>query len=203
MMRIPTRLAQSLGILRTRPGVVAVQVMRSWAALPVRERGQNRGRWVDAIVALGGGNPTAGSAWCAYACWAAWHTACASLGLRLDSPTSGGVVQSWILQADTPAQIHIDDVRSGSVVLQPGDLFIRTRDAADAERAKRGSRVLGHTELVVSVGPDGWLHTVGGNTTGGDSREGDGVYDKPRGIHLGDDRLVGFVRPAVSILVRS
>jgi hypothetical protein len=106
-----------------------------------------------------------------------------------------------LAQAGTPAQIHVDAVRSGAIKLQPGDIYCRARDAADAVKVHAGRRVLGHAELVVRDTGDGWLHTAGGNTDGSDDRDGDGVYDKPRGIRLDDPRLIGFVRPVTAVLL--
>lgn len=193
--------AESLATSRANPGVHAALTMRTWAAMRVRETRANRGRWVDPIISLAGGDPGDAPAWCAYAAWSAWHVAAMALGMRVTSRTSGSVAQSWLLQAGTPGQIHIDDVRSGKVKLQPGDIYIRTRSAADTATVHAGRRALGHAEIVIRDCGDGWLHTAGGNTDSGDSRDGDGVHDKPRGIRLDDPRLVGFVRPVCEVLL--
>jgi hypothetical protein len=195
--------AEAFAVCRDNPGDHAVVTMRTWAAMGVRETRPNRGRWVDPIISLAGGDPGDAPAWCAYAVWAAWHHAAMALGLRLVSTTSGSVAQSWLAQAGTPAQIHVDAVRSGAIKLQPGDIYCRARDAADVAKVHGGRRVLGHAELVVRDCGDGWLHTAGGNTDGSDNRDGDGVYDKPRGIRLDDPRLIGFVRPVTAILLET
>lgn len=202
MMHEAVSLPQSLGALRARPGIVAALVMRTWAGMKVRERPSNRGRWVDAIVSIGGGTPSNASAWCMYAAWAAWHSACFSLGMQLTSRTSGGVLSSWHHAKGTVSQISIDAVRSGEMTIQAGDIFIRTRDADQVARAIAGSKPVGHAEIVLSPQrKDGWIHTAGGNTNMAGSREGDGVYEKHEGIHLDDPRLVGFLRPVVRPLI--
>jgi hypothetical protein len=195
--------AAAFARLRAEPGTVAAMVMRSWAALGVREDGgKNRGRWVDAIVEMGGGDDEDAPAWCALACCAAWYTACHALGLHPRVVASGGVARLWQRQTvDTATLIPVSAVREGAQLL-PGDILIRGRDEAGARRIAAGQSAYGHAELVVRhvVGAE-WIHTAGGNTTGGDSAEGDGVYDKPRGHRVDDARIVGFVRPLVRALV--
>jgi hypothetical protein len=195
--------AAAFACLRAEPGTVAAMVMRSWAALGVREDGgKNRGRWVDAIVELGGGDDEDAPAWCALACCAAWIAGCHALGLHPLLVTSGGVARLWQRQTrDSAILIPIAAVREGAQLL-PGDILIRGRDEAGARRIAAGQSAYGHAELVVRhvVGAE-WLHTAGGNTTSADSAEGDGVYDKPRGHRVDDARIVGFVRPLVRTLV--
>jgi hypothetical protein len=179
--------------LRTNPGIVAIMSARSMAKMGVREdSGSNRGRWVDAIIEMAGGDDSDAPAWCAYFCWAMWYQACIALGLELDCKTSGGVLRSW---HDNPNhQIRVEDVRSGRMTLEEGDIMIRVRDDAHTRAAKDGGIFYGHAELVVAQKGE-WIHTIGGNTNNGDSAEGDGVFEKPQGIRLSDKRLVGFLRP--------
>lgn len=203
-------LAAAFHLLRVNPGHLAVLTMKSWAALPVRESSPNRGRWVDAIVEMGGGDDEDAPAWCAYAVWAAWHSACHAIGLKLVQPTSGGVIRSWHKAPEHTRILH-SDVVSGKEVLQPGDIMIRTREAKHVERVLNGSTVPGHTELFVRFDPDSgltntladWIHTAGGNTNEAGSADGQGVYDKVEGIRIDDPRLVGWIRPDFEQLVTS
>jgi len=198
----PAYTAAAFACLRAEPGTVAAMVMRSWAALGVREDGgKNRGRWVDAIIEMGGGDDEDAPAWCALACCAAWYTACHALGLHPRVAASGGVARLWQRQTvETATLIPVSAVREGAA-LQAGDILIRGRDEAGARRIAAGQSAYGHAELVVRYAGGEWIHTAGGNTTGGDSAEGDGVYDKPRGHRVDDARIVGLVRPLVRTLV--
>lgn len=181
--------------LRRNPELLAVQWARSLAAMGVREDGgHNRGRWVDAIVAIAGYDPDDAHSWCAMFACAAMLSGGLASGMRPRMHITGGVARLWQRSAREGALlIPIAAVREGAE-LRPGDIMIRGRDEAGARRMERGESAYGHTEIVVRHGHR-WLHTVGGNTTSGDSAEGDGVYDKPRGCDLQDPRLVGFVRP--------
>jgi len=185
-------ISQALHTLQRAPGVVAVLVARSFALMQVRERGSNRGRWVDAIVEIGGGDDEAAGAWCAYFGWACWHIAALALGCRVTSRTSGGVVRSW--HRATEAERIYQTPR-------PGDLMCIVRNPAHLSAVRQGQTVPGHMEIVRRVYGDGSLDTIGGNTTGGDSAEGDGVYIHRKVYTLSDPRLIGFIRPTLKRLV--
>lgn len=184
-------IAAALRTLQRVPGVVAVLVARSFAMMEVREHGHNRGRWVSAIIRLGGGDDDDAPAWCAYFGWACWHIAALALGCRVVSYTSGGVARSWI-------RAHEGDRVTGTP--QPGDLMCIVRDARHVATVHAGGTMPGHMEIVRRVNGDGTIDTIGGNTTGGDSAEGDGVYEH-RGVYrLDDPRLIGFIRPRIERL---
>ncbi len=185
--------------MRSHPNIIMCQIARSYAKMEVRERKSNRGRWVDAIVAMGGGDATDAGAWCVYFAWACAHQSALSTGMRLDNETSGGVVRSW--HKNDENRITIAAVRAGFASPRPGDIMVRVRSAPDLSGVLQGGSAYGHAEVVLAA-PDseGWIHTVGGNTNGEDSAEGDGVYEKIKGINLDDDRLIGFIRPSWSKL---
>jgi hypothetical protein len=63
-----------------------------------------------------------------------------------------------------------------------------------------GNAKNGHTEIVSHVHPDGFVDTIGGNTTSGDSRSGNGVFHKVRSYSMAEPRVVGFIRPAFSLM---
>jgi hypothetical protein len=177
---------RALSRLRQHPELTAVMAARSFAKMNVVEQSHNRGRWVDAIIEMGGGDDDDAPAWCAYFAWGCWHMGCLTLGLELDSRTSGGVIRSWHKNPD--AQYNIRDAKMG-------DLMIRVRDEDDVEKVLEGGTVPGHTELIVDISADGWVHTIGGNTISEDSAEGNGVFEKKRGIHVDDPRIIGALRP--------
>lgn len=187
-------LSQMMKQMRANPNIIMAQIARSYAAMEVRESGRNRGRWVDAITHMGGGDCRDAGAWCAYFAWACAHQAGLATGHKLVSKTSGGVVRSWLKNPD--AQITPADIKSGRETLQPGDIMVRVRRPEDLEKVYQGSTALGHAEVVIrATDAQGFIHTVGGNTNGEDSAEGDGVYEKIHGIHIDDARLIGFIRP--------
>lgn len=182
---------KALSHLREYPELFAVMTARSFAKMDVRETGHNRGRWVDAIIEMGGGDDDDAPAWCSYFVWACWHNACLALGLKLDSRTSGGVTRSW--HKNPAGQYKIEDAKIG-------DLMIRVRDPNHVGRVLNGNNVPGHTEIIVKIRPDGWIHTIGGNTISEDSAEGNGVFEKERGIHKDDPRIIGALRPSYTKL---
>lgn len=185
-------ISQALHTLQRAPGVVAVLVARSFALMQVREHGSNRGRWVDAIVEIGGGDDEAAGAWCAYFGWACWHIAALALGYRVTSRTSGGVVRSWHYATE-------DERVTGTP--RPGDLMCIVRNPEHLPAVRRGETVPGHMEIVRRVYDSGMIDTIGGNTTGGDSAEGDGVYTHESLYSVYDPRLIGFIRPTLKRLV--
>jgi hypothetical protein len=184
-------IAAALRTLQRVPGVVAALVARSFALMRVRERGINRGRWVDAIVQIGGGDDEQAGAWCSYFGWACWHIAALVLGCRVVSRTSGGVVRSWH---------YATEAERVQGTPQPGDLMCIVRDARHLDTVRAGGTVPGHLELVRRVHADGTLDTIGGNTTSADSAEGDGVYLHRGTYTLTDPRLIGFIRPRLERL---
>lgn len=185
--------AAALMYLRQHPYLLAYATMDSWARRGVKESSHNAGRDVSAIIQSGGGDPDERPAWCAYAACDAWIRGCDAAGVRPDFVTSGGCARLW--HRNPTLQITIDQVRSGQVVLRPGDIYIRGRDAAAGARIRNGGTDLGHCGLTRVLRKDLWISTAEGNTDSEDSREGDGVYRKIKGVSLDDPRLVGFIRP--------
>jgi hypothetical protein len=182
-------IARALLALFRQPGILAVRAALTFASMNVREEtGANRGRWVDAIVELGGGDDEAAPAWCMLFCWACWHIAALALGLEVTSRTSGSVVSSW--HRATDAERVTGNPRAG-------DLLLRVRDAEDLATVRAGGWCPGHAEIVVRCDDAGKLVTVGGNTFDEDGAEGDGVYIHRSTYTMNDDRIIGFIRPSV------
>jgi hypothetical protein len=152
-------------------------------------RGTDR---AEVLVRKGGGTSTA-SAWCAYGAAGWYHEAAHTLGVRLLTKTSGGVVKWW--HRLTPEErIPVADVREGRAELEPGDLFFRTRIASTVPQALAGGTPVGHCGLVEREGDNGDpIWTVEANTNGGDSATGGRVVAKTV-LDLWDPRLLGFGR---------
>jgi hypothetical protein len=183
------------------PGSIAILFASGLAKIKVREQGQNRGRWVDAIIELGGGDDAEGnedgSAWCAYFVNACLWTGALVTQRKLLTKTSGGVTKSYN-NLKPEERISVEDVKSGGVKLQPGDVFYRVRDASKRDSVRMGSNTLGHEGFAIRLRGDGWIVTIEGNTDSGDSAEGSGVFMKMQGIHIDDPRLIAFGRPTFS-----
>jgi hypothetical protein len=110
--------------------------------------GNNRGPEVDKIIISSGGKP--GQAWCAYT-QVFIHKKC-----RLSH--ANGMALSWFIK---PRIIHKNQYTQG-------DVF---------SVYNSGLRRIGHVGLIEQVLPSGkFIVTIEGNTSGGGSREGDGVY---------------------------
>lgn len=184
-------IARALRTLQRNTGVLVVLVARSFALMDVREHGHNRGRWVSAIIRLGGGDDDDQPAWCAYFGWACWHIAAIATGQRVVTATSGGVARSWLKATEDERILQTP---------RPGDLMCIVRDPAHLSAVRAWHTVPGHMEIVRRVYGDGTLDTIGGNTTGGDSAEGDGVYEHRGTYRLDDPRLIGFIRPTLERL---
>ena len=188
-------IARALLALVRNPGVVAARVGMTWAEMDVREElGSNRGRWVDAIVEIGGGDDEAAPAWCMYFCWACWHVAGLGLGLEVTSRTSGSVIPSWHRATDEE-RVDGDPIA--------GDILCRVRDVDDLAAVLAGGWAPGHAEIVIRTRPDGGIETVGGNTFDEDGAEGDGVYIHRQTYTRDDPRLLGFIRPTVRRCTRN
>lgn len=188
-------IAAALLELVRNPGIVATRVGMTWAAMDVREEaGSNRGRWVDAIVEIGGGDDDDAPAWCMYFVWACWHVACLSLGLELVSRTSGSVISSWHRATDGE-RVDGDPIA--------GDILCRVRSVDDLAGVLAGGWAPGHAEIVIRTRADGVIETVGGNTFSEDGAEGDGVYIHRQTYTRNDPRLLGFIRPTVRRCARN
>lgn len=184
-------IASAMKALADVPGVVAARVGVSWARLGVRETdGANRGRWVDAIVEIGGGDDERADPWCMFFAWACWHVAGLALGRRVVSRTSGSVISSW----------HRATAAERQTVPRVGDILCRVRKVSDLEAVRAGQWAPGHAEIVIRVLDGGQLWTVGGNTFDEDGAEGDGVHLHRSTYTLADPRLIGFIRPTLDRL---
>ena len=102
----------------------------------IEETSQNRGPWVDVIVALGGGDPEDAAPWCAR-----FVVACRRLAAwlwRLDGepgrayPRTGSAARTWL---DTPAR---DRLLKGT----PGSSSISRATDSSRSRAIRRARVI-------------------------------------------------------------
>lgn len=134
----------------------------------VRETSRNGGPEVDAYLSSVGLGP--GYPWCAAFVHWCFAAGAASLGVRNDCPQTAGALKMWA--SANPGEIADDP--------EPGDVFVIDHGHG-----------LGHVGFVEAVNADGSLATVEGNTNGGGSREGDGVYRRSRAR---DEINRGFLR---------
>ncbi len=142
------------------------------AEVGVRETAPNRGQRVDEYHAYIGRDPKLADSWCAqFCCWVYGHAA-EALGTPNPLLPSSSVFRLWL--KNSAHQVHNDP--------QPGDIF-----CIDHGNGK------GHCGIVTGRGfGEGILTTVEGNTSVTGSRNGDGVYNRTRGIA---EITLGFLRP--------
>ncbi len=122
----------------------------------VRETARNSGPEVDAFLAAVGLDP--GHAWCAAFVYSCFRWAAASLRIDNPCPRTAGALRLW---EKTPSIWKFDEPMAG-------DVFVIDHGHG-----------LGHVGFVEVVNGE-VLGTVEGNTNGGGSREGDGVYRRTR-----------------------
>lgn len=127
--------------------------------LPVREAGQNRGRFVEAIIRYAGGQP--GEPWCASFVYYVGH--------KMLGP-------AWPLPKTRSCDVLLEYARKGGILRdesvrpQPGWLFLVMRAPHDAT----------HVGFVDAVLPDGRFTTIEGNSNDRGHRDGDGVVANTR-----------------------
>lgn len=136
----------------------------------VRETSPNRGQRVDEYHRYAGRDPAQADSWCAQFVW--W---CLGHAADFEHPAglhfSSSALRLWAKNADK----RVTDP-------QPGDVFCI--DHGDGK---------GHCGIVTGRGfGEGVLLTVEGNTSVTGSRNGDGVYNRTRGIA---EITLGFLRP--------
>ena len=139
----------------------------------VRETSRNRGPEVDEYVRAVHLAPEGQHAWCA--AFVAWccQSAAARLGVTNPLPLCAGALRLW---QTAPAQFR-------RTVPEPGAIFVTAH-----------GRGLGHVGFVVAWDGGPTCQTIEGNTNGGGSREGDGVYRRTRTLA---EITVGYLVPEV------
>lgn len=194
----------------------AVLVMRSWAAMKVRESdGQNRGPVVDAIHELseaagGSGDKEDAAPWCARAVNVSWYLAGLCTFQEVDPKISRSGSVFYLMHSTykrapelvtlVNSKEAIEALGDPTKAIKPGDAMIRysIRDGHEGvpfDELKRKMTELGHVEIVQKVYADGTLDTVGGNTDHDTAREGNGVFVHRKRYSIHEERVVGFVRP--------
>lgn len=137
--------------------------------LGLHERGVNRGPEIDAWLRACGVSP--GNPWCMAFVQGVVAEAAQELGMPDPlKPDTAGVLDLW---NRTPASRRVANTAG-----QPGDIMIMDMGGGK-----------GHTGIVTSYN-NGSYFTIEGNTNTAGSREGDGVYRKPRKA----SSIKGFVR---------
>ena len=130
--------------------------------LPVREAGQNTGRFVDAIIRFAGGTP--GEAWCASF---VYYVGRKMLG------------EAWPLPKTRSCDVLLEFARTRGVLhdatVPPtsGCLFLVMASDTDAT----------HVGFVDAILPDGRFTTIEGNSNDRGVRDGDGVVANTRDPH--------------------
>jgi hypothetical protein len=143
----------------------------------VRETAPNRGQRVDEYHRYAGRDPAAADSWCAqFVGFCSGHAA-EALDLPNPLPKASSV---WGLWQRAPLSMRVADPR-------PGDVFLI--DHGDGK---------GHCGIVTGQAfGEGMLTTCEGNTSVTGSRNGDGVYNRTRGIA---EITIGFLRPALAFV---
>lgn len=161
----------------------------------------NRGPVVDKIIRSTGLEPPA--QWCQAFCYYVHDQAAKKLGGATTCPKTARCSTGWHravrdgLWTWTPEDGGTPDIMGGEIFMRVRGGLPRSggeaNDAREAAALVRAFKNLpGHAEVVTHI-EGRRLKTVGGNTSGGGSATGDGVYR--RWIDLDDPRLVGVYRP--------
>lgn len=141
----------------------ALEIAASQVGVRETPGAPNTGKEVNAYlksVSLPPGNP-----WCVAFTYWCFDQAAKALGVANPHAKTGGVLMHWELarRAGT-RRILAEQASADPSLLMPGQLFIMDHGGGK-----------GHTGMIESV-QGGMLVTIEGNTNGGGSREGDGVY---------------------------
>lgn len=174
--------------------------------LDVRESGgDNRGTEVEALLSESGGS--AGNSWCAaFACHCHYEAALLLCGTTTCSRTVKAVGMIFDGRDAANATFSKESVIAGSRTPIAGDVFVMTTRASlrALDEGKPRTQLAGHTGLVVSYDAKSQvLTTIEGNTDGGGSANGDGVYMRtdrmsdPAGTKASTKVLWGFTRPRI------
>jgi hypothetical protein len=148
----------------------AVLVARTYVGVRETKGEPNRGPEVDRFLRTVGLDPEKGAySWCAAFCYTVYKEAAEHLGVVNPCPKTAGVLKMWE-RSPVKARVLMHEARDNPSLIRPGALYV-----ADHGHGK------GHIEIVTAVIPSA-VKTIGGNTNGAGSREGDGVYFKERPI---------------------
>lgn len=177
-------------------GQVVLAVARSQVG--VREVSPNEGPEVDQYIRASGGSTAGDPAWCMSFVYWCHRTAARAMNRRTTCPKTGGAAKGWIAAGKGKLLRMLPvDVIAGRAVLEPGDVMVQSRidrGRGGALTVRGGGILTGHAGVVARHLPgEVGFATVEGNTNDLGGREGEGVYDKVRG--LDDPHLVGFYRP--------
>lgn len=177
-------------------------VQKGKAYLHVREHtNRNDAPEIDRMLAYLG--LPKGLSWCAAYSLYCYKGAADELRVKQPFPKYGRVAMLWSACQRNPLKFRVitsDEVRLGSVRLQPGDLPLWANGTINTSRDKNLGRFQdfnGHTGLVVQQLSPRSFRSIEGNTQpgpGGNQREGGGVYERIREINGGNFRILGFCR---------
>jgi len=171
-----------------------VSLVESYLDQDIVEHGSNKGPMVEFFQRDGGGSGKP-VPWCALFVSSCLRTL-ERCGFTVRNPGPTGRAVAFWQQSEPDQRIEreaifdLEDPR--------GLVFVRTRlsrPVADRLHARNGSKMQGHTGIVISVQGDE-IHSIAGNSSGGGHASGTGaVADEVIKKGSGQwDRLVGFVR---------
>lgn len=137
--------------------------------IQVREHGgQNRGEVVEKLLRKEHGNP--GDPWCMAFCAALYESACAAFALK----------------PDMDLNLSCSAGQRSAALLGRYHENVRLARAGDLVLLKGGPTGYKHVEIIISPANEaGVVATIGGNTNGAGSAEGDGVYRQKRSGNVG------------------
>lgn len=185
------------GLWEATPDSTVALIARWFLLIGVQETSQNRGPWVDAIIRIGGGNPSSAPPWCAY-----FVGCCRELASRLSAAPFGFRPSASAVRT----YLYADNKIEGSTLEVPvGFAFTRLRTSLPDNRVsktllaiwKHGEVAQGHTGIVVGKPASDRLLLISGNSSGSGHSGGRGgrVAFEEIGPTRGRDawvRLVGF-----------
>jgi|SRR5215469_2079551 len=151
----------------------ALKVAQSQVGQMENPLGSNWGHPVQDYLATTGIDEPA--AWCMAFQYSCFNQAASVLGIVNPLTKTASVSHAWQVAYPYHKSTNIDGFKP-----QPGDVFIMLFKAGG-----------GHTGIVESVGDDGTLHTIEGNTDLNGSPEGIGVFRRIRHFSA---PIVGLLR---------
>ncbi len=147
------------------PDQLVARIAEWFLIMGVKETRQNRGPWVDVIIALGGGDVQAAPPWCAYFVGTCRLIASKLSAFELEFARSGSAVRTYL-----NAAFKLQGWHKGAPI---GAAFSRLRTSVDEskidgllEAVWAGDSAQGHTGIKIVTLPTGDALAVAGNSSG-------------------------------------
>lgn len=165
----------------------------------VREipKNSNRGPRVEEYQRVVG-EWAVGGHWCASFVSAICKWAAEAMQEVTNIPITGGVTRMWRKSKERGLLCYTpEDVITGRVEINPGDIFIQCHDIDKVKRIRNFEEISAPSHTGLCTGEydkrTKEYSTIEGNSNVAGSRNGGGVYARSR--NLVDNKLVGFIRP--------